>query len=181
MVGEDPDVVAPKWNWRRGSRRPDLRLRRRHQRREQRVPLRRRRVQPCNEPLVYQAAYADQPQLCVVNGIVYVVGGYNGVFQATLRHTTRKQLMDNQSSGAGGAPESLRSALSTTPLAPVATAWHCCLEFFSVSTRLPPEFRLTPAHAARLLESEVFGRMGIHDLPSVQSTGDAAVGGRGWH
>jgi hypothetical protein len=23
-----------------------------------------------------------------------------------------------------------------------ATAWHCCLEFFSVATRLPPEYRL---------------------------------------
>lgn len=46
------------------------------------------------------------------------------------------------------------------------TAWHCCLEFFSVSTRLPPEFRLTPSDAARLLEDEVFGRMAVHDLPA---------------
>ena len=28
-----------------------------------------------------------------------------------------------------------------------ATAWHCCLEFYSVATRLPPEFRLTPDDA----------------------------------
>jgi predicted nucleic acid-binding protein len=47
-----------------------------------------------------------------------------------------------------------------------ATAWHCCLEFFSVATRLPPEFRLTPPDAALLLEKEVFARMAVHDLPS---------------
>lgn len=47
-----------------------------------------------------------------------------------------------------------------------ATAWHCCLEFFSVSTRLPPEFRLTTADAARLLEEEVFARLTVHDLPA---------------
>jgi predicted nucleic acid-binding protein len=46
-----------------------------------------------------------------------------------------------------------------------ATAWHCCLEFFSVATRLPPEFRLTCGDAATLLLEEVFGRMAVHDLP----------------
>ena len=45
------------------------------------------------------------------------------------------------------------------------TAWHCCLEFFSVATRLPPEFRLPPADAVQLLEEEVFARMTVHDLP----------------
>ena len=47
-----------------------------------------------------------------------------------------------------------------------ATAWHCCLEFFSVATRLPPEFRLTPTDGTRLLEEEVFARLTVHDLPS---------------
>lgn len=46
-----------------------------------------------------------------------------------------------------------------------ATAWHCCLEFYSVATRVPPEFRLSPADALRLLEEEVFGRMTVCDLP----------------
>jgi predicted nucleic acid-binding protein len=46
------------------------------------------------------------------------------------------------------------------------TAWHCCLEFFSVATRLPPEFRLDPADALTLLQEEVFGRMAVHDLPA---------------
>lgn len=46
-----------------------------------------------------------------------------------------------------------------------ATAWHCCLEFFSVTTRLPPEFRISPADAATLLQEEIVARMAIHDLP----------------
>jgi predicted nucleic acid-binding protein len=45
------------------------------------------------------------------------------------------------------------------------TAWHCCLEFLSVATRLPPEFRLTPGDAIRLMDEEVIGRMTVHDLP----------------
>jgi predicted nucleic acid-binding protein len=47
-----------------------------------------------------------------------------------------------------------------------ATAWHCCLEFYSVATRLPPEYRLVPADACRLLEDEVFARLAVHDLPA---------------
>jgi predicted nucleic acid-binding protein len=47
-----------------------------------------------------------------------------------------------------------------------ATAWHCCLEFFSVATRLPPEFRLASAEAVRLLQEEIFARMTVHDLPA---------------
>ncbi len=65
------------------------------------------------------------------------------------------------------------------------TAWHCCLEFFSVATRLPPEYRLSPADAARLLESEVFARMTVHDLPPAgrvtflsRAAQDGTAGGR---
>jgi predicted nucleic acid-binding protein len=46
-----------------------------------------------------------------------------------------------------------------------ATAWHCCLEFFSVATRLPPEFRVSPADAVRLLHEEILQRIAVHDLP----------------
>ena len=46
------------------------------------------------------------------------------------------------------------------------TAWHCCLELYSVATRLPPEFRVAPADAVRLLQEEVFARMTVHDLPA---------------
>jgi predicted nucleic acid-binding protein len=47
-----------------------------------------------------------------------------------------------------------------------ATAWHCCLELFSVATRLPPEFRLAPKDASLLLQEEVFARMTVCDLPA---------------
>ena len=47
-----------------------------------------------------------------------------------------------------------------------ATAWHCCLELYSVATRLPPEFRVTPADALTLLQEEVVARMTVVDLPS---------------
>ena len=46
------------------------------------------------------------------------------------------------------------------------TAWHCCLEFYSVATRLPAEYRLTPADAVQLLQEELFSRMAVHDLPA---------------
>jgi predicted nucleic acid-binding protein len=47
-----------------------------------------------------------------------------------------------------------------------ATAWHCCLEFFSVATRLQPEYRLMPADALVLLHGEILSRMAVHDLPA---------------
>ena len=56
-------------------------------------------------------------------------------------------------------------------LGPVGTAWHCCLEVYSVATRLPPEFRLTPMDAIRLLREEVFARMDVHDLPVADRDG----------
>ncbi len=66
-----------------------------------------------------------------------------------------------------------------------ATAWHCCLEFFSVATRLPPEFRVAPADAVTLLLEEVFARMTVHDLPQADrpamlraAATDAITGGR---
>lgn len=45
------------------------------------------------------------------------------------------------------------------------TAWHCCLEFYAVSTRLPEEFRLSPADSWRLMEEELMARFRIHQLP----------------
>jgi predicted nucleic acid-binding protein len=57
-------------------------------------------------------------------------------------------------------------AIAEKTIAAAATAWHCCLEFYSVSTRLPPEFRLTPEQALQLLEEEVVARLDVHDLPA---------------
>ena len=81
--------------------------------------------------------------------------------------------------------QSVLHAVAEKRLTAVATAWHCCLEFFSVATRLPPEFRVSPADAATLLEEEVFGRMTVHDLPSGERLAllravarDAIAGGR---
>ena len=81
--------------------------------------------------------------------------------------------------------QSILHAVAEKHVASVGTAWHCCLEFFSVSTRLPPEFRLTPADATHLLESEVFARMTVHDLPAADrlamlkaAAQDGTAGGR---
>jgi toxin FitB len=81
--------------------------------------------------------------------------------------------------------QSLMHAVAEKRMASVATAWHCCLEFFSVATRLPAEFRVTPADAALLLTEEVFSRVTVHDLPSgerlamLQAAGrDGVAGGR---
>jgi predicted nucleic acid-binding protein len=62
-------------------------------------------------------------------------------------------------------------AVAEGKTARAATAWHCCLELYSVATRLPPEFRLTPADARTLIEEEVFGRMTVHDLPQASRQG----------
>lgn len=61
--------------------------------------------------------------------------------------------------------QSLMHAVAEKRLAPVGTAWHCCLEFYSVATRLPAEFRLSPADAVMLLQDEIFARMTVHELP----------------
>ena len=81
--------------------------------------------------------------------------------------------------------QSLMHAVAERRIAAAATAWHCCLEFFSVSTRLPPEFRVLPGDAATLVQEEVFGRMSVHDLPPGDRLGllraaarDAIAGGR---
>lgn len=60
----------------------------------------------------------------------------------------------------------------------VSTAWHCCLEFYSVATRIPAEFRLTPADATTLLRDEVFARMQVLDLPPAERLGFVASSAR---
>jgi predicted nucleic acid-binding protein len=81
--------------------------------------------------------------------------------------------------------QSLLNAVAERHVVNAATAWHCCLEFYSVSTRLPPEFRLSAADAVQLVESEIFGRMTVHDLPAgaripllKTAAQDDAAGGR---
>jgi predicted nucleic acid-binding protein len=81
--------------------------------------------------------------------------------------------------------QSLMHAVAEKHVSTPATAWHCCLEFYSVATRLPPEFRVSPADAVTLLEEEVFARMAVHDLPAADrlamlrgATRDGIAGGR---
>lgn len=81
--------------------------------------------------------------------------------------------------------QSILHAIAERHVADAATGWHCCLEFFSVSTRLPPEYRLIPQDAVTLLESEIFARMSVHDLPQADrqallraAAQDAIAGGR---
>lgn len=51
------------------------------------------------------------------------------------------------------------------------TAWHCCLEFYAVATRLPEDLRLSPGDALRLLDHEVLARFSVHQLPA-EARGD---------
>lgn len=68
--------------------------------------------------------------------------------------------------GAAGAPaQRILSAVAERRLRSPHTAWHCCLEFYAVSTRLPEEFRLTPVDASRLVEEEIVARLHVHQLP----------------
>lgn len=62
--------------------------------------------------------------------------------------------------------QSIFHAIAEQQLDQAGTAWHCCLEFYSVATRVPPEFRLSPAEALQLLDSEVFDRIAVGDLPA---------------
>lgn len=81
--------------------------------------------------------------------------------------------------------QSVLHAVAEKTLHPVSTAWHCCLEFYSVGTRLPPEFRLSVADAVQLLDEEVLTRMTVLDLPAGSRLGflqtalhDGTAGGR---
>ncbi len=62
------------------------------------------------------------------------------------------------------APFAVLDAVAEGAIERPATAWHCCLEFFSVTTRLPEEYRLEPGVALRFVEEEIFGRFAVHGL-----------------
>ncbi len=86
---------------------------------------------------------------------------------------------------AADAPQQILAAIADGAIRHPHTAWHCCLEFYSVSTRLPPDFRLTPAEALRFVEEEILGRFQVHQLSETvrrgflqQAAQDGVVGGR---
>jgi hypothetical protein len=63
------------------------------------------------------------------------------------------------------APQRAMAAVAGGHVRRPLTAWHCCLEFYSVVTCLPEELRLAPDEALRLLEGGVLGRFEIRQLP----------------
>ncbi len=83
------------------------------------------------------------------------------------------------------APLRLLDEVAGGNLRNVHSAWHCCLELYSVATRLPAEYRLPGEVAARLLEEEIQDRFQIHGLPEAGKDGyfsaaskDGVMGGR---
>ena len=62
-------------------------------------------------------------------------------------------------------PQRIMTAIAGGQIRRAVTAWHCCLEFYSVATRLPEEFRLSPEDALRLVEEEVLARLDVQQLP----------------
>jgi hypothetical protein len=64
--------------------------------------------------------------------------------------------------------QTLLHAVAEKKIQTAGTAWHCCLEFYSVATRLPLEFRLVPDAAVRLIDEEILARLTVHDLPAAE-------------
>ena len=83
------------------------------------------------------------------------------------------------------APQAALTAIASGRVKHPLTAWHCCLEFYSVATRLPPELRLRPADAVRMLDEEILARFAVVDLPAKErrrllqdAACDSVAGGR---
>ena len=66
---------------------------------------------------------------------------------------------------ASTAPRRALIAATSRRAARPHTAWHCCLEFYAVTTRLPEELRLSPEAALALLEENVLQRFTVKQLP----------------
>jgi hypothetical protein len=81
--------------------------------------------------------------------------------------------------------QAIMARIASRKLDRPSTAWHCCLEFYSVLTRLPKELRVSPGVARRLLEEEILERFTVGDLPPEHRGGfldalvsEEIVGGR---
>ena len=86
---------------------------------------------------------------------------------------------------ASAAAQQVMSAIASGRIRRPHTAWHCCLEFYAVSTRLPEEVRLRPADAWRLIEEEILSRFVVPQIPDDRrqpflrnAAEDGLVGGR---
>ena len=83
------------------------------------------------------------------------------------------------------APMGLLDAVAAGRIDGPLTAWHCCLEFYSVATRLPEEYRLTPERALRFVQEEILARYEVVALPATHrqsfltaAVAEGIVGGR---
>ena len=65
---------------------------------------------------------------------------------------------------ASGSAQKVMTAIAEREIRGPQTAWHCCLEFYAVSTRLPEEYRLSPGDSLRLIEEEILGRFRVYQL-----------------
>ena len=63
------------------------------------------------------------------------------------------------------APQRAMAAVARGQIRRPATAWHCCLEFYSVVTRLPEELRVAPDEALQLIEGDILDRFEMRQLP----------------
>lgn len=68
--------------------------------------------------------------------------------------------------GSSHHPQLLMDTVAEGRIQHPLTAWHCCLELYSVSTRLPEEYRLEPEIAVRLLREEILARFSVQGLPA---------------
>lgn len=82
-------------------------------------------------------------------------------------------------------PRAILQAVSEGRIRDGRTAWHCCLEFYAVSTRLPEEFRLTPEDAERAIAENILENFKIQGLPEeafkpflIAAARDRVIGGR---
>jgi len=82
-------------------------------------------------------------------------------------------------------PQRIMTAIAGRQVRRVVTAWHCCLEFYSVTTRLPEEFRLSPEDALHLVQDEILARFEVRQLAERDRAGffralehERVIGGR---
>lgn len=61
-------------------------------------------------------------------------------------------------------PMALLDLIAEKRIRNAVTAWHCCLEFYSVATRLPEEYRLSTETAEEFVTVEIMDRLQVYGL-----------------
>lgn len=78
---------------------------------------------------------------------------------------------------ASAAPRQILDAVARKGVERPMTAWHCCLEFYSVATRLPAGLRLEPEQACLLVTSEIMDLFRVCELPEAARVAFLAAAG----